>query len=180
MPASFPDLRAYLDRLRRDGDLIEVSAPVSAHLEVGEIHRRVIAAGGPALLFTHVEGADCRLVTNLYGTRRRAELAFGDRPFTLIRELVRLAQDLLPPTPSKLWGARGVARELLRVGLRNSGSSRRAPVLEEIVREPRLDRLPALTCWPEDGGPFITLPLVFTEHPDETLVGLVSQANQPA
>src|SRR6185503_14149649 len=116
------------------------AAPVSAHLEVAEIHRRVIAAGGPALLFTQVEGADCRLVTNLYGTRRRAELAFGERPFALIRELVRLAQELLPPTPAKLWGARGLARELLGVGLKRS---RRAKVLERIERAPRLDRLPA-------------------------------------
>jgi UbiD family decarboxylase len=84
-PPSFPDLRAFLARLRQDGDLVEVTAPVSARLEVAEIHRRVIAAGGPALLFTQVEGADVPLVTNLFGTARRAQLAFGERPFELIR-----------------------------------------------------------------------------------------------
>ena len=70
----FPDLRAFLDRLRRDGDLAVVDAPVDARLEAAEIHRRVIAAGGPALLFTNVTGAAFPLVTNLFGTRapRRA------------------------------------------------------------------------------------------------------------
>jgi len=160
---AFPDLRRYLDRLRRDGDLVEIEAPVSARLEAAEIHRRVIAAGGPALLFRAVEGCDVPLVTNLFGTRRRAELAFGERPFELIRRLVELAHELLPPSPAKLWGARDVAGDLLRVGLKRT---RRAPVLETVTREIRLDRLPALTTWPEDGGPFVTLPLVYTEHPE--------------
>jgi UbiD family decarboxylase len=163
VPATFPDLRAFLDRLRRDGDLAEVTAPVSARLEVAEIHRRVIAAGGPALLFRNVEGAAFPLVTNLFGTPRRARLAFGERPFELIARLVELSRELLPPTPAKLWGARDVARDLWRVGLRGGG---RGPVTEVIERAPRLDRLPALTTWPEDGGPFLTLPLVHTEHPD--------------
>ena len=75
---TYPDLRAFLDQLRRDGDLVTVEAPVDAHLEAAEIHRRVIAAGGPALLFTNVTDRDFPLVTNLFGTARRAELAFGD------------------------------------------------------------------------------------------------------
>ncbi len=159
----FPDLRAFLDRLRRDGDLVEVAVPVSARLEVAEIHRRVIAAGGPALLFTRVEGSDFPLATNLFGTARRARLAFGTRPFALVRRLVELAHELMPPTPGRLWRARDVAFDLLRVGLK---SRRSGPVAEVVRPEPRLDRLPALTCWPEDGGPFLTLPLVLTEHPD--------------
>ncbi len=113
---TFPDLRSFLDRLRRDGDLAVVEAPVDARLEVAEIHRRVIAAGGPALLFTQVKGADFPLATNLFGTRRRAGLAFGARPLRLIQRLVHLAETLLPPSPSKLWGARDLAREALRIG----------------------------------------------------------------
>jgi UbiD family decarboxylase len=185
----FPDLRAFLEQLRRDGDLAVVETPVEARLEAAEIHRRVIAAGGPALLFTNVRGAEMRLATNLFGTARRAEMAFGKRPFQLIRRLVELAQTLLPPTPAKIWGARDVGRALLRVGVDRRGRSgrrgwggpgqaggqggeasggRRAAgtVLEMVTRDVRLDRLPALTTWPEDGGPFITLPLVYTEHPD--------------
>src|SRR5205085_1282803 len=60
-----------------------------------------------------------RLVTNLFGTARRAELAFGERPLRLIRRVVELAETLLPPTPGKLWSARDVGKELLRVGTRN-------------------------------------------------------------
>ncbi|NIS03069.1 MAG: 4-hydroxybenzoate decarboxylase, partial [Gemmatimonadetes bacterium] len=65
------DLRAFLDRLRRDGDLIEIEAAVDPSLEAAEIHRRVIAADGPALLFTNVQGSRIPLVTNLLGTARR-------------------------------------------------------------------------------------------------------------
>lgn len=162
MPRPFPDLRAFLDQLRHDGDLVVVEAPVDAHLEAAEIHRRVIAAGGPALLFTNVRRAAFPLVTNLFGTARRAEMAFGERPLRLIRRLVELAETLLPPTPGALWGARDVARELLRVGTRRVSSG---PVVETITSDVRLDRLPALTSWPDDGGPFLTLPLVYTAHP---------------
>jgi 4-hydroxybenzoate decarboxylase subunit C len=160
---SFPDLRSFLDRLRRAGDLVTVEAPVSADQEVAEIHRRVIAAGGPALLFTRVRGAAFPLVTNLFGTARRAELAFGERPLALIKRIVHLAETILPPTPAKLWGARDLAWEVRRIGARRVS---RAPVLEVVDTPPRLDRLPLLTSWPEDGGPFVTLPLVYTAHPD--------------
>jgi UbiD family decarboxylase len=159
----FPDLRAFVDELRRDRDLVEVSAPVDAELEAAEIHRRVIAAGGPALLFTNVRGKAFPLVTNLFGTARRAELAFGPRPLRLIKDLVHLAETVLPPTPAKLWGARGLAGELLKVGV---SRRRSGPVTEVVTRDPDLGRLPVLTCWPEDGGPFVTLPLVYTTHPD--------------
>ncbi|MFP5286592.1 MAG: 4-hydroxybenzoate decarboxylase, partial [Thermoanaerobaculia bacterium] len=134
---AFPDLRAFLDRLRRDRDLAVVEAPVDARLEVAEIHRRVIAAGGPALLFRNVQGADFPLVTNLFGTGRRAGMAFGTRPLRLIRRLVRLAETLLPPSPAKLWGARDLAREALRIG-----ASRRhaGPVTERVRTDLGLDR----------------------------------------
>ena len=156
------DLRAFLAQLRRDGDLATVDAEVDANQEAAEIHRRVIAAGGPALLFTNVRGKAFPLVTNLFGTARRAELAFGTRPLGLIKRLVELAETLMPPTPAKLWGARDVGREALRIGLKRGV---RGPILD-VIEAPALDRLPALTCWPEDGGPFVTLPLVYTEHPD--------------
>ncbi|MFN2445343.1 MAG: UbiD family decarboxylase [Vicinamibacterales bacterium] len=159
----FPDLRSFLDRLRHDGDLVEIAAPVDANQEAAEIHRRVIAGGGPALLFTNILGSDFPLVTNLFGTARRAELAFGERPLRLIKRLVHLAETVLPPTPGKLWGARDVAWELVKVGTRRKATG---PVLDVVTSDVRLDRLPVLTCWPEDGGPFVTLPLVYTAHPD--------------
>jgi 4-hydroxybenzoate decarboxylase subunit C len=169
----FPDLRTFIERLRRDGDIVTVEAPVDPHLEAAEIHRRVIAAGGPALMFTDVirdQGSGVRdprspfrLVTNLFGTARRAELAFGERPLQLIRRVVELAETLLPPTPAKLWAARDVGLELLKVGTRKVQTG---PVVENVTSEVNLNQLPVITCWPEDGGPFITLPLVYTTHPD--------------
>ena len=160
--SGFPDLRTFIDQLKRDGDLVVVDVPVDPYLEVAEIHRRVIAAGGPALLFTNVTDASFPLVTNLFGTSRRAELAFGTRPFQLIKRLVGLAETLLPPTASKLWEARDVAGSLLRMG---TVPKTRGAVTDVVTSDVNLDRLPALTCWPDDGGPFITLPLVYTEHP---------------
>ena len=166
VPDSAPspaDLREYLDLLRREGELVEVEAEVSAELEAPEIHRRVIAAGGPALLFRRVRGADMPLATNLFGTRRRVELAFGARPRELIEELARLPRELLPPSLSGLWARRALFGRLLRVGTRRRS---RAPVCELVERAPRLSRLPATKSWPRDGGRFLTLPLVYTEHPE--------------
>jgi 4-hydroxybenzoate decarboxylase subunit C len=160
---SFPDLRAFIARLERDRGIVAIDAPVDPFLEAAEIHRRVIAAGGPALLFRNVKGARFPLVTNLFGTARRAQLAFGDRPLQLIKRLAQLAETLMPPSPAKLWQARDVARELFRVGL---SRRLRAPVTEVVSDDVHLDELPVLTTWPEDGGPFITLPLVYTQHPD--------------
>jgi len=157
-----PDLRSFLRRLRGDGDLVVVDAPVDARLEVAEIHRRVIAAGGPALLFTNVRGAGFPLVTNLFGTPGRAAQAFGDRPQAFIEGLVGLVRNM-PPTPASLWEARGLAAAATRIGTRRV---MHGPVSEVMTSEVRLDRLPALTLWPEDGGPFVTLPLVYTEHPE--------------
>ncbi|MEP6782019.1 MAG: UbiD family decarboxylase [Acidobacteriota bacterium] len=160
----FADLRSFIDQLRRDREVVEITAPVDPNLEAAEIHRRVIAAGGPALLFTNVKGADFPLVTNLFGTARRAELAFGRRPLDFIKRIVHLAETVLPPTPAKLWGARDVGLELLKVGTRRQATG---PVREVVTSDVRLDRLPVITCWPEDGGPFVTFPLVYTQHPDK-------------
>jgi UbiD family decarboxylase len=160
----FTDLRAFIDRLHRDKDIVVVDALVDPVEEAAEIHRRVIAGGGPALLFTNVKGAAFPLVTNLFGTPRRAELAFGPRPLQFIKRLVHLAETILPPTPSKLWEARDVAAQAARVGTKRRSSG---PVMDVVTRDVRLDQLPALTCWPEDGGPFVTLPLVYTQHPDK-------------
>lgn len=160
----FSDLRAFLEHLRRDRDVVEVRTQVGPVEEVAEIHRRVIAGGGPALLFTNVKGADYPLVTNLFGTPRRAELAFGQRPLAFIKRLVHLAETMLPPTPAKLWDARDIGLAAMKIGTKRRADG---PVTEVVTRDVRLDRLPALTCWPEDGGPFVTLPLVYTQHPEK-------------
>lgn len=161
MQEAFLDLREFVDFLRREGELAVVEAEVDPYLEAAEIHRRVVAAEGPALWFARPRGADFPLVTNLFGTARRVEMAFGRRPQALVRRAVELFQELFPPRPQMLWRYRDVLGAALHLGLRGV---RHAPVLEN-AGPPRLDRLPVLTCWPEDGGPFLTLPLVYTEDP---------------
>lgn len=156
------NLADFLRVLRSERALVEVDAPVDAALEVPEIHRRVIAAGGPALLFKNVKGADFPLAVNLFGTKQRVELAFGERPGNFLKELVHLVHTIVPPTLEKIWGARGLIREGLSVGLKRQ---RTGPILAHRRSPPALDRLPMTTSWPEDGGPFITLPLVYTESP---------------
>jgi len=158
----FTDLRQYLDALRTRGELRLVSASVDPRLEVAEIHRRVIAAGGPALLFESVRGAAFPLVTNLFGTLDRARLAFGRRPQRLVERAAELAESAFSPTVAGVWGARDLIAAGLKTGLRKVRSG---PVLEVVTERPDLSRLPVITSWPEDGGPFITWPLVYTECP---------------
>ena len=161
MARTVPDLRTFLARLRERGDLAEIHAPVDPRLEVAEIHRRVIAAGGKALLFTNPRGGGVPLVTNLFGTRDRVHVAFGDRPTRFVQRLVETVHDLPTPSLGALWGLRGLLREGLRIGLR---TRRRGPVCDA-VEAPELTGLPALTSWHSDGGPFFTLPLVYTQSP---------------
>jgi UbiD family decarboxylase len=66
--------------LARERDLVTVEAEVDPYLELAEVHRRVIARGGPALLFKCVKGSRYPVITNLFGTARRIELAFGPKP----------------------------------------------------------------------------------------------------
>ena len=156
------NLRSFLEQLTRERDLVTIEAEVDPYLELAEIHRRVIAGGGGALLFRRVKGSRYPVVTNLFGTARRIELAFGQKPEALVREVVHVVESLLPPRPAELWGHRSLALEALKLGTRRT---RRAPVLEVVDRPARLDELPILTTWQEDGGAFVTLPLVYTEHP---------------
>ncbi|HJR07128.1 MAG TPA: UbiD family decarboxylase [Pyrinomonadaceae bacterium] len=156
------NLRSFLDQLTRERDLIVIEAEVDPYLELAEIHRRVIAQGGSALMFKRVKGSRYPVVTNLFGTARRIELAFGSKPESLVKEVVRVAESLLPPRPKELWQHRSLALEAFKLGTRRV---RYAPVLEVIDRPARLDELPILTTWQEDGGAFVTLPLVYTEHP---------------
>ena len=157
-----PDLRSYLDVLRANGELVEIETEVHWDLEAAEIHRRVIAAGGPALLFRNIKDAAFPLVTNLFGTSSRVDLAFGSRPEEVIERVALLPEELLPPTLGNLWKQRDLLPKLARVGLKHRA---RGPVTEVIESSPRLSRLPALRTWERDGGPFVTLPLTLTRHP---------------
>jgi UbiD family decarboxylase len=163
-----PDLRTFLDDLRRAGELAEIDAEVDPDLELAEIHRRVIAAGGPALLFKRVKGFDAPTVTNLFGTKSRVERAFGRWPERFVAEVASLGEELMPPSAAKLWRKRSLFASLARVGTRRV---RTAPVLDR-SEPPRITRVPALKTWPRDGGRFLTLPLVYTEHPETRVSNL--------
>jgi 4-hydroxybenzoate decarboxylase subunit C len=156
------NLRSLLELLRRESDLVTVEAEVDPYLELAEVHRRVIERAGPALLFKRVKGSRYPVVTNLFGTERRIALAFGPKPEALVRRAVHVAESMLPPKPAALWRQRSLALEALKLGTRRVRS---APVAEVVDRPARLEELPVLTTWQEDGGPFFTLPLVYTEHP---------------
>src|SRR5437762_10874718 len=141
------NLRSFLDLLRREKDLVTIEAEVDTYLELAEIHRRVIERGGPALLFKRVKGSRFPVVTNLFGTKKRIDLAFGPKPEQFVKDLVQVAETLLPSRLGELWKHRSLARELLKLGTQTVA---RAPVMEEMIRPVRLDQLPVLTTWQDD------------------------------
>ncbi|MBW5447276.1 UbiD family decarboxylase [Cohnella sp. CFH 77786] len=161
----YSSLRPYLEALRADRQLAVIDAPVDPVLEIAEIHRRVIEREGPALLFTNVKGSPFPVVTNLFGTSRRVDMAFGPRPEALTKRLVGALDTLLPPTLPALWREKDMLLDLVKVGMRKVPQDQ-APVLQTARREKPLEGLPVITSWQEDGGPFVTLPLVYTEHPE--------------
>lgn len=157
------NLREFLEVLRANNQLLTIDTPVDPYLEIAEIHRRVIARGGPALLFTKVKGSRFPVVTNLFGTPLRLELAFGKRPVNFVQGLVNLVERAMPPGLDTLWQSRSLLAQGLKVGLK---TTQKAPILDCCQRPARLSELPMLTSWHSDGGPFVTLPLVYTEHPE--------------
>jgi 4-hydroxybenzoate decarboxylase subunit C len=159
----YTDLRAFLRDLAAEGELVRIRTPVDPDQEITIIQHRVMAKnGGPALLFENLKGSPHRLVCNLFGTEERVARIFGGDPAGVGEGLVGLAEHILPPTLTGLWGARAALWPLTKARFKRVGSG---PILETVTAPARLDRLPVLTCWPEDGGPFFTLPLVHTRDP---------------
>lgn len=156
------NLRSFIETLRAENDLAEIEAEVDPYLEIAEIHRRVIEAEGKALLFKRVKNSKFPVVTNLFGSVKRIELAFGKKPQELVRKAVEMIEVLLPPKPRELWKFRSTAFEALKLGTKKV---RRAPVLEARQKEVNLEEIPLIQLWHEDGGHFLTLPLVYTESP---------------
>jgi UbiD family decarboxylase len=157
------NLRSFLDTLRKENELIEITAEVDPYLEIAEIHRRVIEQQGRALLFNNVKGSKFPVVTNLFGTNRRIDLAFGSKPQEFVRRVVDAAEHLIPPTPKKLWQYRDLAFASRKLGTK---SVRHGPVLEKHRKKVNLEEIPFIQLWPEDGGFFNTLGLVYTESPN--------------
>src|SRR5512136_2478811 len=110
-----PDnIRSFLEILRREKELCVIDSPVDPYLELAEIQRRTVARQGPALLFTHVKGTKFPVATNLFGTRRRIELAFGEEPYRFFKRVAEAAEIMATPSLSKLWNFRDLARTVAK------------------------------------------------------------------
>ena len=159
----YSNLQGFASALESANELRRIDALVDPYLEIAEIYDRVVKREGPALLFENVRGSDYPLLINPLGSARRIELALGRHPSEIGAALLELAQAAQPPQPRKLWKRRSTIREVLW-NMRVS-RVRRAPV-HQVIESPDLSRLPVQTCWPEDGGPFITFGLVITKDPE--------------
>ena len=159
------DLREWLDALRGIGELVEVQAEVDPHLEITEIADRVMKAGGPALLFRNVKGSDMPVLINQFGSERRMAMGLGGSDLDEIAGRIAAIAQMQPPQGMmEKVKALGTLKDLASLGTK---TVRSAPCQELVLRgdEVDLDRVPILTCWPGDGGPFVTLPLVFSNDP---------------
>jgi 4-hydroxy-3-polyprenylbenzoate decarboxylase len=156
-------LRDCIADLEAHGQLLRVDVEVDPYLELAAIQRRLFRARAPATLFSRVRGTRFPMLANLFGTRERLRFIFRDSLASL-ENVVRAKVDprMFLRRPLQLFGlAASFARMFPRF-------TRRAPVLAHSCA---LADLPRLTCWPGDGGPFITLPLVYTEHPGKPGLG---------
>jgi 4-hydroxy-3-polyprenylbenzoate decarboxylase len=154
----YRNLRACIDDLDRTRQLVRIQQEIDPYLEAAEIHRRVNQAGGPAILFERVKNCSFPMVSNLFGTRERTRFLFRDT-LAAVQNLVELKIDPAQfiRRPWRYWRSPFTALHMLPRRVR------RGPIFD---RQTTLQQLPQLVCWPQDGGAFITLPLVYTEDPD--------------
>lgn len=162
----YASLHDFVLSMERIGELRRIRYLADPYLEITEIANRVMKAGGPALLFEQPKGYDVPLLINAFGSYRRMSAALGVEDLeSIARRLEELVKPDLPRGISDYLSLGGRGLELLR-----SVPPRKVkdgPCKEVVQREnPSLDFLPIQTCWPQDGGPFITLPLVITRHPE--------------
>lgn len=155
---SFGDFARYLETA---GELHRVGLEVDPALEITEIASRALREGKPALLFERVKGSPYPVVVNALASERRCELALGRHPGALGEDLVRFLDGAVPPRVASILAHRKTAARFLHAPVR---IVRSAPS-QEVTAEPDMDSLPVLTCWPGDGGRFITLPQVVTYDP---------------
>jgi 4-hydroxy-3-polyprenylbenzoate decarboxylase len=166
----YADLRGFIDQLRQAGELVEITAPVSAHLEITEIADRISKAPenqNKALLFKNMTGFSMPLLINSMGSHQRMLMALGTENYETIQERIQFF--VKPDIPGSLWQKLMMLPKLAEL---NNFIPRvvngPAPCQEVVITDPTqpmLDQLPILTCWPDDGGPFITMPVVFTKDP---------------
>jgi 4-hydroxy-3-polyprenylbenzoate decarboxylase len=161
----FSSLRDFIDFLEKKGDLVRVKARVSPYLEMTEIQRRVLAEGGPAILFENVEGHDFPVLVNLFGTTHRVAWGLGTTKDKL-RELGETLAFLKNPEPPDGWkeaiGMFPLVKKLMNT---KPKSVKSAPCQEIVLSGDDIDlsKLPIQTCWPNEAAPLITWPLVVTK-----------------
>ena len=159
------DLRAWIALLEREGELVRVGAEVDPHLEVTEVTDRTVKAGGPALLFENPKDSEHPLLINQFGTERRMCLAFGEASLDDVGRKLGEVLEMQPPQ-GLVEKVRGLKR--LKSIADSLPKTVRSGAVQEVVLEDDdvdLGLLPVQTCWPEDAGPFITLPAVISKDP---------------
>ena len=164
---AFTDLREFVARLEQAGRLQRIAVPVSRDLEITEIVDRVSKSPGRAnvaLLFERVEGADMPVLVNAFGAEDRMALALGVGRLDEVGERVAKLLDARLPGPFvERLRKLGTLIDVVRAGPRRVDAAPCQEVIETAA--PSLAGLPILTCWPGDGGRYITLPAVFTRDP---------------
>ncbi len=165
VPAHHDGLREFVRLLEERGELRRIRQEVDPVLEITEISQRVMRAGGPALLFENVKGSRFPLLINTYATRRRMSWALG---VSDLEEHARTIGELVKSQPpAGLMDKIRMLPKLARVATAMPRTVTTAPCQEVVETTPDLSKLPILTTWPEDGGPYITLPMVITRDPDK-------------
>jgi 4-hydroxy-3-polyprenylbenzoate decarboxylase len=169
---SYSSLRDFIDHLESSGKLVRVSAPVSPELEMTEIQTRLLAGGGPAVLFDNVVGTDgtkydMPVLANLFGTVERVAMGMQREPHQL-RELGETLAVLRQPEPPGGWReAVDMLPMVKTVMAMKPKTTKRAACQEVLLQGDEIDlsRLPVQTCWPGEPAPLITWPLVVTKGP---------------
>jgi 4-hydroxy-3-polyprenylbenzoate decarboxylase len=165
LPPHFDSLADFVELLESRRDLRRITREIDPVLEISEIAQRVMRAGGPALLFEKVKGSAFPLLINTYATRRRMSWALGVDD---LEEHARAIAELVKQQPPKsLMDKIRMLPKAKRVMSAVPRTVSRAPCQEVVESEPDLTRLPIITTWPGDGGPYITLPMVITRDPDK-------------
>ncbi|MBT6442799.1 MAG: UbiD family decarboxylase, partial [Alphaproteobacteria bacterium] len=169
---SYKSLRDFMAHLEQKGRLVRVSEPVSPSLEVTEIQTRLIAEGGPAVLFENVvdengKRYDSPMLVNLFGTVERVAWGMGREPEEL-REVGETLAFLRQPEPPGGWREAFEMLPLLKtVMAMKPKQAASAPCQDVVLTGDQIDlsRLPIQTCWPNEPAPLITWPLVVTKGP---------------
>ena len=162
---AYRDLRAFLQALEENGELKRIPFEADPVLEIAEFADRSVKSGGPALLFEKPKGHDIPVLINAFASMRRMEIALE---VGSVEQVARRIVDLLEMrAPEGLMGKLKMLPKLAEMGSFFPRTVS-AGACQEVVRTEgfSLRDLPALQCWPEDGGRFITLPLVFSRNPD--------------